>query len=891
MLDARRVTMTGTTAYVAAGLSGMRTIDLSDVNHPNETSWIDTQGGYVNKVIASGKIAYMSCHLDCPYPLQTFDISNPLKPKKIGALKGGSYGRVDGAFRSMSLSNGLLYVAAEQYDLVVNVGKPQAPKAMGWMVVNNVNAAEYGHLMVSVNNDEIQFVDVSNPSALKETAVLERITGGEAVAFLNPRTVAASDGDGIMLIDVSNPHQPLKLGSLAGLGTVMDASVVGTTAYMSSLGAGVKIVDVSNPAKPKLTGTVETPGLAYDSYVHGNLMLVADGYGGLLVYQRGQGQASGADAANALGIVQPAGNTDLQDSGSSLAEPANGFSGLAMSPTTPAFETASPQIASKSCVVSSNADKGSGSLRACLAGATEGTTITFDRSVFPPSKPKIIKLASPLPQIVLNHFTIDASNAGVILDGSQLKSGSGLYIFASYDKIMGLQIVHFPENGIKLQGDFNQIGGNRLTGSAPTGQGNLLSQNALNGVIIWGKKNVVIGNLVGTDVTGSRSLPNQYGVFVSEYGVDTTVGGLKSGEGNLMSGNSSANLDTWGLRTKVIGNVVGLNLQGNRALTPASHSDVIMESGATDNVIGGTVSAARNVISGADFGVIFSDPNTYQNSVIGNYIGTDITGTRAVPNTNGVVIFMTNHNRLGGSAPGEGNLISGNTRGVDLNGYGVSDNIILGNKFGLDSAGRATLPNNIGVSIDTGQTHDAIGGLTRAEGNVFAGGQAAVWISDPGIEYHYVAGNVISNTTVAGIYIGGGASNNFVEGNSISEASSPGIRVDVGTGNRLRANSYNMAPAQAIELEYGGNGGLAAPVIQSATSGVVGTACAGCVVEVYGVTGTKIVYAGEAKADGSGAFQFGACEAIAGKDVVALAIDGLGNTSAFSVELKAAGSG
>ena len=61
-------------------------------------------------------------------------------------------------------------------------------------------------------------------------------------------------------------------------------------------------------------------------------------------------------------------------------------------------------------------DEGLGSLRHCLDHANNGNSITFDPSVFPPNNPVTITLTSALPAISQGNLTIDASNAGVILD-------------------------------------------------------------------------------------------------------------------------------------------------------------------------------------------------------------------------------------------------------------------------------------------------------------------------------------------------------------------------------------------------------------------------------------------------------------------------------------------
>jgi hypothetical protein len=92
-------------------------------------------------------------------------------------------------------------------------------------------------------------------------------------------------------------------------------------------------------------------------------------------------------------------------------------------------------------IIASTADSGSGTLRQALIDAQSGDKITFDPTVFPPENPAVIKVLSPLPVIFQGNLTIDASNAGVILDGSQAGDEwiAGIEVDSEKNIIQGLQ--------------------------------------------------------------------------------------------------------------------------------------------------------------------------------------------------------------------------------------------------------------------------------------------------------------------------------------------------------------------------------------------------------------------------------------------------------------------
>jgi len=140
--------------------------------------------------------------------------------------------------------------------------------------------------------------------------------------------------------------------------------------------------------------------------------------------------------------------------------------------------------------------------------------------------------------------------------------------------------------------------------------------------------------------------------------------GAGVGEKNIISNNdrgvdiasNSASYNT------VAGNYIGTDVTGTRAI-PNTSWGVLIEVGGRNNIIGGTTPEERNIISGNMDGVSISDYGSTQNSVIGNYIGLDVSGTKALPNMHGGGIFQSMYNRFGGTRPGEANIISGNSQG------------------------------------------------------------------------------------------------------------------------------------------------------------------------------------------------------------------------------------
>lgn len=208
---------------------------------------------------------------------------------------------------------------------------------------------------------------------------------------------------------------------------------------------------------------------------------------------------------------------------------------------------------------------------------------------------------------------------------------------------------------------------------------------------------------------------------------NTHIGGSSAAARNVIvnSASPATNVNiTASSNCVVTGNHVGTDTTGTTAVGSAfsgvSISTAPGPNGqARDNRIGGTVANERNVISGGNQTGIILGGNV--NTVQGNYIGTDASGTNDLGNSvDGVLVGGSNHvigtpagTTLGGACTGGCNLISGNDRdGVRITGFFTAGNRLDYNYVGLNVAGTAALRNSgDAISLRNGASNNFIGRL------------------------------------------------------------------------------------------------------------------------------------------------------------------------------------
>ena len=440
------------------------------------------------------------------------------------------------------------------------------------------------------------------------------------------------------------------------------------------------------------------------------------------------------------------------------------------------------------------------------------------------------------------------SNRNIGLDELSSSFSTGNQVQGNYigTDATGTVALRSSNNGggiISLGGISNIIGG-----TTPQAR-NIISGNANVGVQIGSGAtgNLIQGNYIGTDVTGTIALGNDSGVSPNNA-PNNTIGGTVSSAANLISGNDAEAISIIFSNANgnlVQGNKIGTDPTGTVALGNSqvrARGAVSIGQAASNNVIGGTVAGARNLISGnrGTGMTIYADANN--NSVQGNLIGTDVTGATPLPNLlSGIYIQNANTNLIGGNTPEARNIISGNgSAGISL--YGgpnatgggpANNNRIEGNFIGTNAAGTAKLSNSadgIQVTINQGSATNTIGGATTDRRNIISGNNGngiaiGIRLNDPNtgqplsgtggtgitLQNNYIGidvnGQNCLGNTLNGVFVDADSQINTIADNLIAcngqngvyipQNNNPGVRILIDNNNIYKNGALGIDLGQA----------------------------------------------------------------------------------------------
>ena len=577
----------------------------------------------------------------------------------------------------------------------------------------------------------------------------------------------------------------------------------------------------------------------------------------------------------------------------------------------------------------------------------------------------IIAVSSPLPLLEVAGTIIDGTTQPdyngrplVYLDGTNAPRASGIVATAPDIEVRGLAVGNFERYGLaaigeeadraRFLGNWSGIAPNgrsaapnRLSGiavlagagdaqigDACQGCGNLVAGNSNpqrtgHGVLIGGVGAVgtrVTNNWIGLDI-GGNALPNDDGVLIVD-GAHATVGGRSPALGNVISGNRVAGIevrDSSFLTMRIENNRIGLDPTGKRAVP--NDVGLFLHAMSGNITVGAAVASGANVISGNRVGVAI-ETLAHDIVLLGNVIGLDVQGRRAIPNTeDGISILGGARNvTIGGAAPGEGNRIAGNGNGIVIADQATANIALLGNTFGLALDGETAIPNTIGIVV-TEATAVQIGGRDDGAANTIVASAGAAIVLDS-VSRADIRGNRIGLTVSdaplgngVGVVLRGASVDNQVQENLFAANRAAGIQVlgAEATRNRLTRNVFLTAPGIPIDLggdgltpndpddaDAGPNALLNTPVIaeiehNGRAATVRGTGPPGQRVEVYRIRsprfpdvdphpsgsggGVELLGTGRVDQDGNWDALF---VVPVGEPLTALTVSGSGNTSEFA---------
>jgi parallel beta-helix repeat protein len=492
-------------------------------------------------------------------------------------------------------------------------------------------------------------------------------------------------------------------------------------------------------------------------------------------------------------------------------------------------------------VVSNTNDSGAGSLRDALTsavGSDSDDTITFSLpadSVIAPMTP----LPALNPQDVDKAIRIQA-NRDVILDGSNLGgTAPGLDLLTNNDEIIGLVIINFPGDGVRIAGNNNRVANCWIGTDNSSTQG-----NGGHGIhVVSGS-----GNIIGYDVVNEDNP-------------------------NIISGNDASGIyiAAGASETQVADNRIGLRPDGSTIAGNKFHGIVC---DGTNDVIGGSSPTFRNIISGnMRHGIVLGDQSPSSGTAIqGNYIGLTPAGTDTRPNGQTGIVCDGSGVVIGGDLAGSGNVISANgVFGIEVTGYHDPGVTIQNNLVGTSPTGNLALGNTLtGIVVAETGGNVLIGGRRTTVGNIVSGnGSGGINIQGPDCT---VQGNLVGvqsdgmtplgNTgtgvrvSAANVLVGG---QNVAFSNIISGNSTLGVALNDGAECTVRRNLIFDNAGIGIDVTVGGNGDIARPGMSTAWP-VTGTALPNSIVDIYvdTDTGSQFVegrsWEGTTTADGDGFF-------------------------------------
>ncbi len=284
---ANDIVLVGEIAYVAAGLSGLQIVDVSDPENPVITGYWDNNPQLAIGVAVSGDYAYLS--EAATYSgnngfdsggLWILSLEDPDNPMEI------SYLDLQGAAYSIDVSGENVLLADHQNGMrIISVADPEHPEEIASL------GTRYADCDLMVSGDFAYIADgrgglrinsIIDPENPEEIGSYQ--TPGEArgVHVIDDRAYIADGYGGLRVIDISQPENPTELGYVLTDHYANDVSVVGEYAYVADR-FSLRIISIADPENPveigfhddRATRVIGSGDYAYVVFIGGYLRVIS----------------------------------------------------------------------------------------------------------------------------------------------------------------------------------------------------------------------------------------------------------------------------------------------------------------------------------------------------------------------------------------------------------------------------------------------------------------------------------------------------------------------------------------------------------------------------------------------------------------------------------------
>jgi hypothetical protein len=263
--------VSGSYAYVADDLAGLRIVNISDPANPYEVSYNNTIG-YAHHVAVSDTYAYVASD-----SLFIFNISDQANPYIVGHYN---------ASGRMFIQDTLLYMTGSQFR-IISISDPTNPYEIGHFAIacSDISISDsLAYIISEFNNaDSLYIFNIFNPANPYIVGRCDKIGWEYGMELLNSHLYISDEYSILHIINVSNPFNPQEENFLHTTGPATGVTVCDSFAYIAENRGGVRIINILNPADPYEVGYYDTPGRASSIAISDSLAYVADYEGGLRI--------------------------------------------------------------------------------------------------------------------------------------------------------------------------------------------------------------------------------------------------------------------------------------------------------------------------------------------------------------------------------------------------------------------------------------------------------------------------------------------------------------------------------------------------------------------------------------------------------------------------------
>jgi hypothetical protein len=277
----RAISLYDNYAYISS-TAGLHILNISDPHILNEEKFLSAP--YSDLGVFDHNKFYLEGQLGKPGSTNGFFVLDFSSPTDFLVTFSGLGKNLPSTFDQFTIIDQVLYLISGDTFKIIDVRDPANAKELAKITYpeERLETVFIKNNLAYLGGKFLRLLDISDPTSVKEIYKVN-LNSGITQIIVSDKNAYCAGYNGLIVLDLKDSQKPRPIGFLKYF-SIQHLALVGHVLVFTGM-TEFNVIDISEPAKPQLIETISPPSYPWNITSKGDLLFVADGEGGILLYK------------------------------------------------------------------------------------------------------------------------------------------------------------------------------------------------------------------------------------------------------------------------------------------------------------------------------------------------------------------------------------------------------------------------------------------------------------------------------------------------------------------------------------------------------------------------------------------------------------------------------